>query len=271
MITLRNTTQGCEVPIKITNFPAGETLVNIPEMSNYIRNRDVLEIHCLWQGAEDTANIMQLRDILNRYEVDLNLPYVPYSRQDRRCNAGDSHSLAVFAGLINSLNFRVIRITDPHSDVVEALFPTAYILRQYDVCMATLILDGVPMGRYSAVVAPDLGASKKAQKVATAMKLPMIQCTKKRDPATGQLSSPQVDTSNMEMPVGSHFLIVDDICDGGFTFIQLAQAMKSIDPDVKLDLFVTHGFFTKGKQCLYDAGYENVFCYNDFSKIGETK
>jgi ribose-phosphate pyrophosphokinase len=48
---------------------------------------------------------------------------------------------------------------------------------------------------------------------------------------------------------------VDDICDGGYTFIELAKALEArLEPyfgaDFKLDLWVSHGLFTKGYQDL---------------------
>ncbi len=50
-----------------------------------------------------------------------NIPYFPYARQDRVCNTGEAHALKVFADLINSCNFDLVEVMDPHSDVVEAV------------------------------------------------------------------------------------------------------------------------------------------------------
>jgi phosphoribosylpyrophosphate synthetase len=46
-------------------------------------------------------------------------------------------------------------------------------------------------------------------------------------------------------------LIVDDICDGGATFIELAKIIKPMNPS-SLTLFVTHGIFSKGFEPLYE-------------------
>lgn len=42
-----------------------------------------------------------------------------------------------------------------------------------------------------------------------------------------------------------NLLIIDDICDGGGTFIQLAEKLKGLGA-AKIGLFVTHGIFSKG-------------------------
>ena len=54
-------------------------------------------------------------------------------------------------------------------------------------------------------------------------------------------------------PVWGHddktlFYIVDDICDGGRTFIEIAKYLKEADSidSSRIHLMVTHGFFTKG-------------------------
>ena len=44
----------------------------------------------------------------------------------------------------------------------------------------------------------------------------------------------------------STFLLADDICDGGGTFLGLARELERKYGDVKKHLFCTHGIFSKG-------------------------
>lgn len=53
----------------------------------------------------------------------------------------------------------------------------------------------------------------------------------------------------------------DDLCDGGKTFTVLAKELHKHNP-AKLDLAVSHGFFTKGEGILFDCGYTNVYTTN---------
>ena len=53
-----------------------------------------------------------------------------------------------------------------------------------------------------------------------------------------------------DIPEG-YFLLVDDICDGGGTFIGLANECFPSWADY--DLYVTHGIFSKGTDILFDA------------------
>lgn len=63
-------------------------------------------------------------------------------------------------------------------------------------------------------------------------------------------------------------LVMDDICDGGATFISLAKEIKAHElyNDQELWLYVTHGIFSKGKQTLLDAGYSKIICLHDGTK-----
>ena len=53
-------------------------------------------------------------------------------------------------------------------------------------------------------------------------------------------------------------LIVDDICDGGKTFELLAEQLYSNGAE-EVNLFVTHGLFTKGLRPLKNAGIKRIF------------
>jgi len=90
------------------------------------------------------------------------------------------------------------------------------------------------------VVAPDAGATKRCERFAKAVGAAgVIQCLKKRDTKTGQLSG---FTCTADVS-GKKLLILDDICDGGGTFVGLASELFTAK---QLDLAVVHGIFTKG-------------------------
>jgi ribose-phosphate pyrophosphokinase len=88
--------------------------------------------------------------------------------------------------------------------------------------------------------------------MAKALGIPLINAWKTRDVATGNISgfgcSPLGEAKKV--------LIVDDICDGGGTFLGLKGILPA---DVKCDIFVTHGIFSKGTKSLLSA-FDTVFC-----------
>jgi ribose-phosphate pyrophosphokinase len=66
-----------------------------------------------------------------------------------------------------------------------------------------------------------------------------------------------------------HVIIVDDICDGGRTFIELAKVLKS-NKVKNITLFVTHGIFSKGVDALFENGIDNIIT-TDTRLITQTK
>lgn len=64
-------------------------------------------------------------------------------------------------------------------------------------------------------------------------------------------------------------LIVDDLCDGGATFIAEAEYLKTNFPNKKLNLFVQHGLFTQGLHPLLSY-FDEIICTNSYQDIEHT-
>lgn len=172
---------------------------------------------------------------------ELILPYVPGSRQDRLMRLGGDALFTAksVAKEINLRKFSSVVILDPHSDVTPALIERSVVYTP-----AELIRDYVTT-KYAFIVSPDAGSEKRAGEVAKVMGLPLIHGWKTRDTTTGALTGFGVEDPPDK---GLYGLVVDDICDGGGTFEGLAMAMK--EKEMSADLWVTHGFFTKGTETL---------------------
>lgn len=65
-------------------------------------------------------------------------------------------------------------------------------------------------------------------------------------------------------------MIVDDLCDGGATFIAEAQYLRKLWPDIKMSLFVYHGLFTKGVEELL-LYFDQIICTNSYQDIEHPK
>ena len=177
---------------------------------------------------------------------NLILPYVPGARQDRTNPTGDVLSTAwSVASMINGRFFDQVLILDPHSPVLTDLI--------YDVKVYPLDRIAAKMyPDYTGIIAADKGGKNRAEQFADAMGKPIFYGSKIRDVATGKLSGFDVDV----LPQGGHFLVVDDICDGGGTFIGLWNEIDK--QNAVADLFVTHGIFSKGSSDLRKT-YRNVY------------
>jgi ribose-phosphate pyrophosphokinase len=105
------------------------------------------------------------------------------------------------------------------------------------------------------VVSPDAGSEKRAGRVAKRFGLPVIYGYKVRDVTTGALSGFGVQEIPADLK-DKPLLVVDDICDGGGTFLGLGEKLK--EQGARADLYVTHGLFTKGTGVLSKV-YDNIY------------
>lgn len=186
--------------------------------------------------------------------LHLDMPYVPYARQDRICNEGDSFQLKVVAKMINAMDFSTVTSVDPHSSVSAGVFDNFYSVDQFDVFSKIKTnWDDVY------IVAPDQGAVKKSEDFSKSVNAAgVITCSKVREMSTGKIIGLKVID---EVDNGINLFVLDDLCDGGRTFIEVAKALHAKCTWGKigrLELAVTHGLFTKGVGVVKDF-YDEIY------------
>ena len=263
-ITLYGAEDCKNLPYKLTQFSAGELH---PQLQEY----DLLgkiESITIKPITYNPSFIVELSLLVNALRdefpesvhFDLDLPYIPYSRQDRVCAVGDAFGLKVFADQLNSLNFRYVIIFDAHSDVSPALINNCINREVKNL----FVLNPEFISKYSHLVAPDAGAYKKVNSIASHFNLPVIPALKTRDTATGRLSNTVVVTEGVENP--TRLLVIDDLVDAGGTFLALGAKLKQAFPHTPIDLYVSHGIFAKGLNGL-DKYYDSIYCHNLFTPI----
>lgn len=263
-ITLYGEEDCIDLQYKLTQFSAGELHPQLQEYG-FIGKIESITIKPI---ANNPSFMVELSLLVNAVRnefpesvlIDLDLPYVPYSRQDRVCAQGDAFGLKVFADQINALNFRHVTIFDAHSDVTPALINNCIHIEAKNL----FVLNPELMANYSHLVAPDAGAYKKVNSIASHFNLPVIPALKTRDTATGRLSNTILVTEGIENP--HRLLVIDDLCDSGGTFLALGAKLKQAFPDTPIDLYVSHGIFAKGLNGL-DEYYDSIYCHNLFTPI----
>lgn len=255
--------------IKYFVFNGGEVQVSVPETV-----RDWADTQIMIQGwLQNSADVMALllaTDALRRLytginlDVHLQLFYFPYARQDREMVRGEALSVKVFADLINAQHYASVTVLDPHSDVTAALLDRVLVMDQAHIWKQARFEYGAPMDhmhdfRETIFVAPDAGAMKKVQKLAETFEAKgVLFAHKVRDVRTGKITHTEFHGDIEDQ----HVLVIDDICDGGRTFIELAKVLQLQDPK-SLDLFVTHGIFSQGYEEL-KAYYGRIYSTNSF-------
>nr|WP_318383336.1 ribose-phosphate diphosphokinase [uncultured Enterobacter sp.] len=192
----------------------------------------------------------------------LELPWLPYARQDRHMVAGDSFALSVFASLLNTLSFTKVFLLDPHSDAAAAAIHNSIVIAQESGLLQSETLRGAIAAGALMLVAPDAGALKKIHSVAHATGAAEYAIlTKQREVATGRLTGFALvagDVANRDV------LIVDDLCDAGGTFIGSAQVLRDAGAR-SVSLYVTHGVFSKGIENLLNNGITAIYTTTSFT------
>jgi ribose-phosphate pyrophosphokinase len=244
-------------------FPAGEVSVKREDR----RELENIEIAIVYGSADsihkDLFTVAMWSDYLTRESSSskqvLVIPYVPGARADK----DTPHGPTVYAMQLAMTNIDEIIIFDPHSPViVEALkkIPATKITTYTpEDLFSEFSTKQVLPKNFEGVIAPDEGAVDRASQVADALGVPLYRATKKRDPNTGKLSSFEVE----ELPDSGHLLIVDDICDGGGTFLGLLSAIPARTG--KISLYVSHGVFSgKALDNLY-KGFHRIYTTNSYA------
>mgnify|MGYP000116543193 FL=1 len=188
-------------------------------------------------------------------DMELFIPYFPAARQDRVMIKGEPLSVKVYADIINGMEFNKVYVFDAHSEVTPALVNNCEVIPNHT------FIDAVTksIGNDVKLISPDGGALKKIYKVSEFLGgVEVVECSKSRDVKTGRLSGFKVYNDDLQ---GADCLIVDDICDGGGTFVGLAEELKNKNAG-KLYLAVSHGIFNKGFTVL-DC-FEKIFTTNSF-------
>jgi len=227
--------------IKAINFPAGEAHVAVHD------DASIYDHVALLQGA-DSNEIFQLSMWANAVNsIGMNptllLPYLPGARQDR----GVPFGAKVYADTFNAMGFANVVCVDPHSPVMPSLLNNLTVIDS-----DTIIRDNVDTEGLVGVICPDQGAHARTERVAATLGLPVYYSKKKRDFSTGKLSGFECEA----LPAEGRLLIVDDICDGGGTFMGIADATGL--PKERVELWVTHGVFS-GRAAQINERYNKVY------------
>jgi ribose-phosphate pyrophosphokinase len=254
------------IEFEMIQFNGGEMHIKLNNNIDYSVVEKVVITHRIKNG-DDIIKVLIAKDALQRKGIknfELVMPYIPYARQDRLCFNGESFTLKVFTDLINSANFDNVIVFDSHSDVAPALINNCKnISNDKFVEMSYFDIRKIDNGDIF-IVSPDSGANKKTNKLFENTKhfKNIVKCDKKRDVSNGKLSGFEVFVDDLQ---GSSCLIVDDICDGGRTFVGIAEALKAKNAG-NIYLFITHGIFSNGFD---DLGkyFKKIYTTNSFKDV----
>ena len=260
---------GAGLPIINALFPSRAELnvrIPLPSFKEVGFDGDVL-VTARIVSSDDIMSIMLVADALDRIrEVkrkSLYLPYMPYARQDHIVAAGEALSLKVIARMINSCNWDRVGVFDPHSDVTAALIERVEVTS--NLKLVKRVLDG--KSNYW-MLSPDGGAFKKVGKLADELGYDrqVIVCGKVRDPRPeykGRIMGMHVPEMDYQ---GLDVYMIDDIIEGGRTFIGIAQELRKRNAG-KIYLIISHPVLSWGDTEVAKH-LDGIFTTDSFVPVG---
>jgi ribose-phosphate pyrophosphokinase len=279
------------IKFKVSNFPDGQQAVTILEEGiqkhESFRNlKDPVIIKSRLTSFRDLELVICANKALRELgvkDIKLEICYLLGARSDRKFETGSVNYIKeVLAPIINMQNFSSVTVLDAHSDVTEACLANYRKETQYSQGFITFVLrdyfvDGSTDYSKMRLISPDAGALKKVYDVAESIgyKEEIIIASKHRDVKTGKITHTDVPISVHD--AGKDFFILDDICDGGRTFIEIAKAIKTkqslssaVHPDQhgKIYLVVTHGIFSAGLKPLNEY-FDGIYTTNSYVDMSD--
>ena len=214
-------------------FPDG-TLNLKCELPPSMKINDVVNLEWYYDNNEELIILdMLVKHIRANYffkHFHLYMPYVPNSRMDRTKSDTEVFTLKWFCEAINNMNFEMVRILHPHSNVTTALLNNVVVDHLNEDIISTLLTALKP----DIIYYPDEGCKKNLE---DKFKYPALYGSKDREWETGKIRGLEIigEVPNQSFDV----LIVDDISSKGGTFYHSAKKLKELGAN-NIYLYITH-------------------------------
>ncbi|RJS84915.1 ribose-phosphate pyrophosphokinase [Candidatus Bathyarchaeota archaeon] len=256
------------VKTRTKRFPDGEFYF---KFEDDIRGEDLLVVQSLYPPQD--KHLMELFIILHTCrdlgarEIIAFIPYLAYSRQDKRYLKGECLSSAVVSEILQKLGVSTLYTVDVHNEDVLKKYKIPTFNLTASPAIAKYI-SGKGLNR-PFVVAPDSEelAIKRAEAAARAIGAQYDYFVKRRNRHTGEI---ETFTKSMDVE-GRDVIIIDDIISTGKTAANAASILKGLGAR-KVYVGVTHALMMgNAAEILQEAGVEEVIgtdsVSNRFAKV----
>jgi ribose-phosphate pyrophosphokinase len=262
-----------EIKYHIDSYPDGEIHMVLEDSIEYL---DKIKIKSRIKSSDDLFILLQFLDIVKinnclesrncNIELELHIYYCITQRMDRVMSNKRPYSLRIMWNILIT-EFRhhdiVVKLYEPHSDkfqknlddfcpTYEILVPWAkYVLNRYNP-LETIICF------------PDEGAKKRYKDLFEEWNT--IRGVKVRN-NKGEITHYHLDQTSLSLNRFTklkNICVIDDLCDGGRTFLELYHELNRYFPSVNKILHITHVIQRDALLHLATL-YNKVICTNSFN------
>lgn len=233
------------ISTQIAKFPNGEKRVWIQDEKS-IRSQNVVLVQSFSHPTDE--NIMEfllISDALERLgarHVNLVLPWMGYSLQDKVFRPGEPIAAKVVANLVSNAYLKRCFLLDLHNTSTPGFFsiPTEH-LSAIDV-FADHVKKKIDL-THAVVASPDFGGLKRARVFANMLGLELVNIDKHRNLKTGQVTAKSLHGNVF----GRDVIIFDDAILSGSTVVEAAAILKEYKAK-NVYFLATHGLFVNKAQ-----------------------
>ena len=224
----------------VSRFPDGEVQVKINEN---IRGCDVFIVQTACPpSSENLVELLILSDCVKRASgarLTICAPNAPYSRSDRKFSSRVPITAKLVADLLTAAGANRLLTFDLHAEQIEGFYnipvdhmQSAGILTEF--LKSSKVPKFLTPGENLVVVAPDVGAMKKAVSLSSKIQAGFAMIAKKRKSPT------ETEATHLVGDVaGKNALLVDDLSLTAGTLINAAKLLKD-NGAAKVSAYVTH-------------------------------
>lgn len=241
------------VAIDRTQFSNGEKKIQIKER---IQGENIALVQSFSQPVDEhIMEFLLIADALERAgarHINLILPWMGYSLQDKAFQEGEPIAAKVVADLISNAYIKRVFLLDLHNTSIPGFFsiPTQHLspLTLFEQYIRT----NLPLEQ-AVVVSPDFGGLKRARVLADMLNVPLANIDKHRD--ENGAPKPMGVSGSVE---GKNCIVYDDIINSGGTVVEVARFLKS-EGAKSVHFVVTHGIFANnGAQAMTDSSIDSI-------------
>ena len=245
------------VPVDHRTFPDGESYIRL---NSDVKGEDVAIVQTT--APDPDRKLMQLllmaaaaTDAGARSVIAV-VPYLAYSRQDRRFLSGEALSLDTVVRLLEAAGVSELVVVDVHNEPFLRTIEARHRVRVRNVSAIPLLAEHLKGEGYGGALSlsPDQGAIHHAEASARVLGGPSSFFEKSRDRKTGEVTMKAKDLDIS----GKRAVVFDDIISSGGTMALAVAALKTQGAE-RVAAACTHALFIGGaEEKIRKAGADRI-------------
>lgn len=242
----------------LNTFPDGEKKIVLSEPLNFAKETNYILTRI--SNMDDLFILKQLLSVLERLRIKYHVfvTYLIGQRNDRIMDYGGALNLEIVLKMlfqdVNSSDFTLCEVHNPNANF------------GFEFNHKLLITKLVKDFSDSILVFPDKGARERYKNLFSNQTI--LECDKVRGVGLEYEPLLIINVPTITLP-NKDFVVIDDLCDGGRTFIELAKELRKKYPNRKKTLIVPHAVNLNGLKYVSEH-YDKIIItdsYNDWESV----